>query len=135
MDLFNGSTFKKLSNPVFFNVLALNNTSMPALDRAEKVLFQRKVSSLEGDMLSAAKMLEEASNKIKYFKQAIKLVEAPYDELSKLIFNTDSKIKSINTSLYGNSLKSKLDIQQVPTAYGRLSSISVSYTHLRAHET
>ena len=143
MDLFNGSTFKKLSNPVFFNVLALNNTSMPALDRAEKVIFQRKVSSLEGDMLSAAKMLGEASNKIKYFKQAIKLVEAPYDELSKLIFNTDSKIKSINTSFYGNSLKSKLDIQQVPTAYGRLSSIlyeqkystsSPTVTHLKSFE-
>ena len=143
LDLFNGSEFKKLSNPLFFNVVALNNTSMPALDRAEKVIFQRKVSSLEGDMLSAAKMLGDASNKIRYFKEAIKLVEAPYDELSKLIFNTDSKIKSINTSFYGNPLKSKLDIQEVPTAYGRLMSLlyeqkystsSPTNTHLESFE-
>jgi hypothetical protein len=143
LDLFNGSEFKKLSNPVFFNVVALNNTSMPALDRSEKVTFQRKVSSLEGEMLSAAKMLGDASNKIKYFKEAIKLVEAPYDELSKLIFNTEFKIKSINTRFYGNSLKSKLDIQEVPTAYGRLMSIlyeqkystsSPTKTHLESFE-
>ena len=143
LDLFNGSEFKKLSNPVFFNVVALNNTSMPALDRSEKVLFQRKVSSLEGEMLSAAKMLGDASNKIRYFKEAIKLVEAPYDELSKLIFNTEFKIKSINTRFYGNSLKSKLDIQEVPTAYGRLMSIlyeqkystsSPTKTHLESFE-
>ena len=116
---------------------------MPALDRSEKVTFQRKVSSLEGEMLSAAKMLGDASNKIRYFKEAIKLVEAPYDELSKLIFNTDSKIKSINTSFYGNPLKSKLDIQEVPTAYGRLMSLlyeqkystsSPTKTHLESFE-
>ena len=143
MDLFNGSTFKKLSNPVFFNVLALNNTSMPALDRSEKVIFQRNVSSLEGDMLSAAKMLGDASNKIKYFKESIKLVEASYSELSKLIFSTDSKIKSINTRFYGNSLKSKLDIVETPTAYSRLMSIlyeqkystsSPTLTHLESFE-
>jgi hypothetical protein len=143
MDLFDGSDFTKLVNPVSFNVKALKITSMPAADRDSKVVFQRNVSQLEGEMLSAAQMLGDASNKIKYFKEAIKLVEAPYDELSKLIFNTDSKIKSINTSLYGNSLKSKLDIVETPTAYSRLMSIlyeqkystsSPTLTHLESFE-
>jgi hypothetical protein len=143
MDLFDGSDFTKLVNPVSFDVKALKITSMPATDRDKKVVFQRNVSQLEGEMLSAAQMLGDASNKIKYFKEAIKLVEAPYDELSKLIFNTDSKIKSINTSLYGNSLKSKLDIVETPTAYSRLMSIlyeqkystsSPTLTHLESFE-
>jgi hypothetical protein len=143
MDLFDGSDFTKLVNPVSFNVKALKITSMPAADRDSKVVFQRNVSQLEGEMLSAAQMLGDASNKIKYFKEAIKLVERPYDELSKLIFNTDSKIKSINTSLYGNSLKSKLDIVETPTAYSRLMSIlyeqkystsSPTLTHLESFE-
>jgi photosystem II stability/assembly factor-like uncharacterized protein len=143
MDLFNGSEFKKLSEPVFFNVLALNNTTMPALDRADKVSFQRKVSNLEADMLSASKMLSESSNKIKYFKKAIKIAEAPFDELSKLIYKTENEIKILTTSFYGNSLKSKLDIDQPPTSYNRLMSLlyeqkystsSPTQTHINSYE-
>ncbi|MDC1534890.1 hypothetical protein N8383_01395 [Flavobacteriaceae bacterium] len=143
MALFNGSDFNKLGNTASFNVNALQITTMPAKDRSKKVLFQRNVSELEGAMLSAAKMLGDAGNKIKYFKKAIELVEAPYDELSKLILNTDYKIKSINTRMYGNSVKSKLDIEEKPTAYSRLMSIlyeqkystsSPTTTHLESFE-
>ena len=143
MALFNGTDFNKLGNLVSFNVNALQIATMPAKDRSKKVLFQRYVSELEGEMLSAAKMLGDAKNKIKYFKKAIELVEAPYYELSKLIIDTDFKIKSINTKLYGNSLKTKLDIKETPTAYSRLMSIlyeqkystsSPTNTHLKSFE-
>ena len=81
--------------------------------------------------------------KLNISREAIELVEAPYYELSKLIIDTDSKIKSINTRLYGNSLKSKLDIVETPTAYSRLMSIlyeqkystsSPTITHLESFE-
>jgi hypothetical protein len=74
-------------------------------------------------MLEGGKMLDQANNKIKYFIEAVKIVEAPLGELSVLIKSVETKIKDINIRFYGNSIKSKLDIEQVPTAYSRLMSI------------
>ncbi len=123
MDLFDGISSINISKPTSFSVISLESSSMPALNRTEKVNFQRTVSMLEGKMLESANILSEAKSKIKYFKEAIKIVEAPLGELSVLIKSVENKIKDISTRFYGNTIKSKLDIEQIPTAYSRLTSI------------
>jgi len=123
MDLFDGISSINISKPTSFSVISLESSSMPALNRTEKVNFQRAVSMLEGKMLESANILSEAKNKIKYFKEAIKIVEAPLGELSVLIKSVENKIKDISIRFYGNTIKSKLDIEQIPTAYSRLTSI------------
>ena len=123
MDLFDGISSLNISKPTSFSVISLESSSMPALNRTEKVNFQRAVSMLEGKMLESANILSEAKSKIKYFKEAIKIVEAPLGELSVLIKSVENKIKDISIRFYGNTIKSKLDIEQIPTAYSRLTSI------------
>ncbi|CAI8289014.1 MAG: Uncharacterised protein [Flavobacteriaceae bacterium] len=123
MDLFDGISSINISKPTSFSVISLESSSMPALNRTEKVNFQRAVSMLEGKMLESANILSEAKSKIKYFKEAIKIVEAPLGELSVLIKSVENKIKDISIRFYGNTIKSKLDIEQIPTAYSRLTSI------------
>ncbi len=123
MDLFDGLNSTKIVETLDFTIIPLDNSIMPAINREEKVAFQRSVSKLEGKMLEGGKMLDQANNKIKYFIEAIKIVEAPLGELSVLIKSLEVKIKDINIRFYGNSIKSKLDIEQVPTAYSRLMSI------------
>jgi len=123
MDLFDGINSTNISKPISFSVVPLESSSMPALNRTEKVNFQRAVSMLEGKMLESANILSEAKNKIKYFKEAVKIVEAPLGELSVLIKSVENKIKDISIRFYGNTIKSKLDIEQIPTAYSRLTSI------------
>tara|TARA_B110000093_G_scaffold30239_1_gene30583 strand:+ start:434 stop:3712 length:3279 start_codon:yes stop_codon:yes gene_type:complete len=123
MDLFDGLNSTKIVETLDFTIIPLDNSTMPAINREEKVAFQRSVSKLEGKMLEGGKMLDQANNKIKYFIEAIKIVEAPLGELSVLIKSLEVKIKDINIRFYGNSIKSKLDIGQVPTAYSRLMSI------------
>ena len=123
MDLFDGLNSTKIIDTTAFSIIPLDNSIMPAINREEKVAFQRSVSKLEGKMLESGKMLDQANNKIKYFIEAVKIVEAPLGELSVLIKSVETKIKDINIRFYGNSIKSKLDIEQVPTAYSRLMSI------------
>ena len=123
MDLFDGISSINIYKPTSFSVISLESSSMPALNRTEKVNFQRAVSMLEGKMLESANILSEAKSKIKYFKEAIKIVEAPLGELSVLIKSVENKIKDISIRFYGNTIKSKLDIEQIPTAYSRLTSI------------
>jgi hypothetical protein len=123
MDLFDGLNSTKIVETLDFTIIPLDNSIMPAINREEKVAFQRSVSKLEGKMLEGGKMLDQANNKIKYFIEAIKIVEVPLGELSVLIKSLEVKINDINIRFYGNSIKSKLDIEQVPTAYSRLMSI------------
>jgi hypothetical protein len=129
--------------PTSFTVKALDNTVMPSEDRASKVAFQRKVSTLQGEIQTSQRMLSEAENKIKYIKEAIKLVEQPIDVLSNSVRNIELKIKEISIKLNGDPLKNRLDIQQLPTPSNRVriivseqkySTASPTQTHLESFD-
>ena len=47
MDLFKEGNITRLVDPVSFNVIALQNTTMPAENRAAKVAFQKEIAALE----------------------------------------------------------------------------------------
>ena len=49
MQLYNNGTVTNLVAPVSFMIKALENTVLPAKDRAEKVAFQKQVAQLEAD--------------------------------------------------------------------------------------
>ena len=130
-------------SPTSFTVKALDNTVMPAKDRASKVAFQRKVSTFQGKIQASQRMLSEAENKIKYVKEAIKLVEQPIDVLSNSVRNIELKIKEISIKLNGDPLKNRLDIQQLPTPSNRVriivneqkySTASPTQTHLESFD-
>ena len=56
-------------SPTSFTVKALDNTVMPAKDRASKVAFQRKVSTFQGKIQASQRMLSEAENKTEAYNQ------------------------------------------------------------------
>ncbi len=121
--LYKNGVMEPLVEPVSFNVKALDNTLMPANDRKEKVAFQREVAALSAEIQVSQTMLREMNTKIKYIKEAIKLSEEPMGELSKFVYDIELKIKEINKLLRGDSVKRKLDIDQIPTPANRVGSI------------
>ena len=143
LDLYDKGVITNLVSPVSFNVKALDNTVMPAEDRAAKVAFQREVSELLGEMSASGRILSEISNKLKYIKEAVKVVEKPIGPLSNTIRNIELRIKDINTRLYGDSVKRRLDIQQLTSPSSRLGSMvyeqkystaAPTLTHVRSFE-
>lgn len=124
MELFSNGVLNTLVKPVEFEVIALNNTVMPAKDRAAKVAFQKQVSKLEADLKTCQRIISEINNKLKYIKAAIKKSELPYGELSKTVLDIENKVEAINTSLYGDRIKSKLDISQPKSPASRVGNIS-----------
>ncbi len=62
---------KELVAPTEFNVVALNNTTIPANNRAELVAFQNKASELARTALGAQRLSEELAKKVESIKQAI----------------------------------------------------------------
>jgi photosystem II stability/assembly factor-like uncharacterized protein len=135
MDLFKDGELRKLADPVSFNVIGLNNTVMPATDRAEKVAFQRQVLALNADYQVCRKIISESENKLKYIKSAIKRSELPYGELAQKVTEIDRKLKDVKVSLYGDPVKSKLDIDQVQNPASRVGKMNYQQKYSTAAPT
>jgi photosystem II stability/assembly factor-like uncharacterized protein len=123
MQLFSDSSFMAIGAPVSFEVKPLNNTVLPAENRAEKVVFQRQVNDLSRKIQGANKLLGELSDKMKYIDEAIKIVEQPLPDLANQSRTISSKIKTLRRQLNGDSEKTTLDIDQIPSPSGRIGMI------------
>ena len=124
MSILKAGVTTKVVDPQSFNVVALNNTVMPADDRESKVNFQRKVSKLQAEMGEYSRKFSEISNKMPYIDEAIKKVEKPVDEISKMAWDVKQSIKEVNLKFYGDNVKSRLDIQSYLSPYSRLGSVA-----------
>ena len=62
---------KKLSGPADFNVVVLNNTTLPAENRAELAAFQKKGAELVRTVMGAQRFANELANKVETIRQTI----------------------------------------------------------------
>ncbi|WP_299228252.1 glycosyl hydrolase [uncultured Psychroserpens sp.] len=124
MDMYKDGMMTSLVDPKPFTVKALNNTVMPATDKAAKVAFQKQVAQLEADYSASRSIISEANNKLKYIKAAIERSEQPYETLSASVLKIEDQLKAINTQLYGDPIKYSLDISQPQTPANRIGKIS-----------
>ena len=120
---------------VSLEVNALENSVMPAEDKAFKLAFQREIDELSRSMDGAGHMIREVSNKLKHIKEAINRVEQPTGDLLVDYQNLSDKLKDIKTRFYGDGLKSKLDMDQDVTPAGRVGWISYEQSHSTAAPT
>ena len=123
MQLYKNNELTKLAGPIAFEVKALDNTVMPAENRAAKVVFQKEVMQLEADLGACQTIINETNTKLKYIKAAIKRSEQPFGELTKSVVTIENKLKQIRLELFGDSVKSKLDISQVQSPANRIGLI------------
>ncbi len=121
--------FTDIGTPVSFMVKQLDERVMPAKDPIAKAKFQREVDELNRSISGAGKLIGEMNNKLKHMKEAIKLVELPIPALMDEISGIEDQIKAANTLLYGDNIKSKLDIGAPPAPAGRMGWISYEQKH------
>ena len=143
MSILKAGTTTKVVEAKSFNIVALNNTVMPADDRKAKVEFQRKVSMLQAEISEYSRKLSEISNKMPYVAEAVKKVEQPIDKISKMVWDVKETIKDINLKFYGDNVKRRLDIQTYlsPTSrlgavayYQKYSTAAPTKTHMDSYE-
>jgi len=123
MDLFKDGTITPLVSPVAFNIIALQNTTMPAENREAKVAFQREMDALEAKAEICQKLVGDMDNKLKYIKEAINQSEIPLGQFYQEVSNIESKLKDLRISMYGDPVKSELDIDQPISPMSRLGII------------
>ena len=130
-----GGEITALGDAMTFNVKALNNSVMPATDKKAKTAFQRDVAELSRAMDGAAGAVSEMKNKMKYIEKAIVMVEAPSEQMVQKMHQIKNDIKAIELKMYGDRLKSKLDMKQPPTPYGRMGWIGYEQSNSTAAPT
>tara|TARA_B000000557_G_C20703341_1_gene412549 strand:- start:268 stop:912 length:645 start_codon:yes stop_codon:yes gene_type:complete len=141
MLLVENENITQLSKPINFEVIALNNTTMPAANRKAKVDFQRKVDALQAKMGEYNTKLSQIKDKIPYIEEALRRSNKPVDLFYSSVNDIKYQIEDISKSFYGDDLLSKIDQQEKPTPYYRLgylayeqknSTSSPTETHLNS---
>ena len=143
MDYLKDGNVTSLVEPKSFTVTLLENTVLPAEDRKAKVKFQRDVAKMQGEISSYSSILSEINNKIRYFEVAIMKLEKPINELSLEFNQIKENSRIVSTLFYGDNVKRRLDIQQIPTPSSRVgiiaseqkySTSSPTETHMNSFE-
>ena len=135
MQQFHNDAYDTIGSPERFNVLPLNNTVLPATNRADKVAFQREVEELRRSIQGANRVIREIKNKLEHIDAAIKVVEEPTPELALNSRTIAQKINALNRQLNGDSEKRKLDIDQLPAPAFRIGRISWEQRYSTASPT
>jgi photosystem II stability/assembly factor-like uncharacterized protein len=95
----------QLAGPVEFAVKVLNNTTLPATDRGELLVFQDKVSLLVDAVNGAEKFANELMERTQYVKQAIQNTpDAPFT-LMEQADKVEKQLHAILWSLNGQTPK------------------------------
>ncbi len=125
----------QLSESVDLVIKAMDESSMPKTNRKAKADFQNDIAELSRKINGAGRMLSEVSDRMKHIKVAIDRLEQNTAEIRKDYFNLNSKIRDLRTKLYGDGLKTRLDIDQVPTPAGRIGWINYEQKNTTSEPT
>ncbi len=134
MAMYIDGEMEKVGAPKTFQVKALNNSSIQT-NRTDKVAFQREVTELSRAVEGAGYMIDEMENKLSHIRKAIEQVEQPMAALTADANAIQMKLKDIKQDLYGDPIKSRLDIDQPPTPANRLGWITYEQKYSTASPT
>jgi hypothetical protein len=100
MHLYSGGELTQLAGPVEFTARVLDNTTLPAPDRAELVAFQNEMSEMARAIMGTESFAEELAQRAEYIKQALYQTPGTSEELMqrarKLARDVDDILYQIN---------------------------------------
>lgn len=105
---------KKLLEPVEFNVVPLNNTTLPAANRNELVAFQRKSLELAKKVVGARRQTEALLKDIEHIKQTVNGTPNASFELMKKVNAVADELYKINFKFAGQTPKASNE--EIPPA-------------------
>ena len=121
-----------LAGPRTFNVVPLNNTTLPARDRKAMVAFQAKAAELGRAVHGAVKAADNLAKKIKYVKEALHRTPG-VSEPSMMMKQADAvekQVRDIRRALSGDESIRKRHGNQPPSISSRMDRLL--YGHHRS---
>lgn len=121
---FEDGKFTEMVAPVAFNCVALNNSSLPAADKAALNEFNKKLAELTRAMSGADEYRNELVKKIPYLKRAVldasNVPPAVYEQVSAI----QKKLTDINKQMNGDGLRARYEAAVPISLKGRVDMIT-----------
>ncbi|MEO9849648.1 MAG: glycosyl hydrolase [Reichenbachiella sp.] len=107
-----------------FNLIPLNNATLPATDRKELVEFMTMAGQLRGRVKSVQQALSEIQGELMQMKAAILATSIAQSELLGEFNAIDDEVKGLDILVNGDPVAAKLDQGQVPSLSSRSGSLA-----------
>lgn len=124
-----------LAGPVNIIVKSLDNTVLPAKNRAEKVAFQKDIAALVAQGAICDALISDTEDKLKHIKKALKRAELPVGTYQQTVAGIEKQLRQTRQQLYGDPVKRRLDIDQPQNPMFRLGVISFEQKYSTATPT
>jgi len=111
-----------LGEPVSFNCITLNNTTLPAKDKAALLAFQRELDDFRRILINADKSKSDAKKKVQHIKVAVQVTPNVPLEVMKKVKVVEKLLQTIEVKLNGDRSLSKRAYETYPGIRGRVSS-------------
>lgn len=115
-----------LAGPVRFTARVLNNTTLPASDRAALVSFQKDVATLQAIVLAADRYAGELATRLGYIKGALETATRADAAMRAQHGAMDSTLRVLRRALNGDPAKSRRNVIEAPSIVGRLQNMVYS---------
>lgn len=110
----------ELAGPVSFDVVPLENTTLPAPDREELVAYQNKVAELGRSLSGGQQYLDDLIEKVAHIRQAIHNTPAAPKSLADRAREAAEELDDIRFTIFGAEAKAsweEVPPQKVPLSY------------------
>jgi len=103
---------RELADPVEFNTVVLNNTTLPDTSKEESLVFYKEVAELWRVMSATTEYLDELAEETAYIQQALQTVTNAPNEMKNDIYQIKLELKAIDFKF--NGTPAKASSEEVP---------------------
>lgn len=112
----------KVHDPVEFNTVVLNNTTLPAQDRDAMVKFQKEIAELSRVAMGTLQVLDELKERVDKIKTALMYSQADVSGMIEKADELADTLHALNVALTGENSISSRYIGIPPTIIGRINN-------------
>lgn len=123
----------QIAEPVPFTVKSLDNLTLPAQDPDAMFAFHTELMKLSKAANSARSAFNEINDRMEYYKAANRLVKSP--DMDAMIDELEEKLDEARMIMFGDRIKSQLEINQAPSLNARINTAIYSGLETRSDPT
>ncbi|MDX1476871.1 MAG: glycosyl hydrolase [Saprospiraceae bacterium] len=135
MSLWRDGAMQDLAGPVSFEVIPLNNTTMPARDREALAAFKAKVTELSRAVQGTQRAMGQVDNELRHIRKAIDRVEVPTEALMAEVLAIEETLQELRRALNGDPIANELDIRTPPSVNNRIGFINFEQKYSTSEPT
>lgn len=113
----------KLTDPVSFKCVRLNNVTLPAADKEAAQAFMKQVAELSRAVDGASRYMGEVNERLRYVKQAIKVTPDAPMSLMDDVKTLEARMQQLMITMWGDGSLSSREFETKPSLGNRIGIV------------